>query len=268
MSCNSCGSSNSKTNRILKALRDSERPLKPKEIALFAKVNHSTTRSYLRRLKEKDKVSQPYPQVYVAKTIHGIEKDKTCVHNLVLSVKAEGLAKGIKTFEDWFGSVKIRVIFGSRNEKVTGFVSCDEGMDLDKYVFAVDKFKSVILDRIGVRVGDGEINVVTFELNKDRKDIRLDGIKCVTVKDFSGVLERIYNKNGGVRSEVKIAQNMNVASIEGLLKGGMTPYKILQTVGLLRQDFKEYFELQKQTNRLLANVLFELRGKKNGEQKI
>lgn len=262
MSCNSRGRRSSKTNRILKVLRESERPLYPKEIALFAKVNHSTTRSYLRRLKKTNEVSQPFPQVYVATTTHGIVKDSVCVHNLVFSVASPGLAKGIKKFENWFGSVKLRVVFGSRNEKVTGFVSCDEGMDLDKYVFVVDKFKSVIFDRLGVKISDGEINVVTFELNKDRKDIRLDGVKCLTVKDFTGVLERIYNKEEGVRSEVKIAQPMSVGAIESLLKGGMTPYQILQSVGLLRQDFKQYFEAQKQTNRLLANLLLELRKKK------
>lgn len=262
MSCNSCGTGISKIKRILKVLRESERPLKPKEIALFAKVNHSTTRSYLCRLLERDKVSQPYPQVYVAKTTHGVVGDFVRVHNLVLSVAAPKLAKGIRTFEDWFGSVKLRVVFGSRRGKITGFVSCDAGMDLDKYVFVVDKFKQVIFERLGVKVSDGEINVVTFELNKDRKDIRLDGVKCLTVKDFSGVLERIYSKDNGVRSEVKVSADMTVGQVEALLKGGMTPYQILQSIGFLRQDLKDYFEVQKQTNRLLANVLFELRSNK------
>jgi len=259
LSCNSCGSGISKTNRILKILRESEYPLKPKEIAFLAKVNHSTTRCYLRRLLDDEKITQPFPQVYVAKTIDGVEDGLVCVHNLVLSVDAPGLGKGVRKFEGWFGAVKIRVLFGSRNEKVTGFVSCDEGMDLDKYLFAVDKFKSIIFERTGARVCDGEVKVVTFELNKDRRDIRLDGVKSMTVKDFSGVLERIYSKDDGVRSEVKVVQPMNVAAIESLLKGGMTPYQILQGVGLLRQDIQKQIEVGKQTNRLLANVLYELK---------
>lgn len=261
-SYNSYGSGISKTKRILKVLRESEEPLKPSEIAFFAKVNHSTTRVYLRRLLGQGEVTQPYPQKYVTKTTHGIVKDLVCVHNLVLSIDAPRLPKGIRAFEGWFRSVKLRVLFGSRNEKITGFVSCDEGMDLDKYVFVVDKFKSVIFERTGARVCDGEVNVVTFELNKDRKDIRLDGVKSLTVKDFSGVLERIYSKDGGVRSEVKVAEPMNVASVEALLKGGMTNYQIVQGVGLLRQDIREQIKVQKETNRLLANVLYELKGAK------
>lgn len=262
MSDNSYGRGISKTKRILKVLRESEKPLKPSEIAFFAKVKHNTTRVYLRRLLAQGKVTQPYPQKYVTKTTHGIVEGLVKIHNLVLSVKAPGLVKGIRKFEEWFGTVKLRVLFGGRNGKITGFVSCDEGMDLDKYVFVVDKFKSVIFERTGARVCDGEVNVVTFELNKDRKDIRLDGVKSLTVKDFSGVLERIYSKDGGVRNEVKIAEPMNVASVEALLKGGMTNYQIVQGVGLLRQEIKNQIEVQKATNRLLANVLYELRNGK------
>jgi len=180
----------------------------------------------------------------------------------VLSVDAPKLSKGLRKFEGWFGSVKIRVVFGSRNEKVTGFVSCDEGMDLDKYVFVVDKFKSVIFERAGVRVSDGEVNVVTFELNKDRKDIRLDGVKCVTVKDFRGVLERIYSKDGGVRSEVKVAESMNVAQVEALLKGGMTPYQILQGQALTNKKIDELTDAIKHTNGFLVQILDAL--KNNG----
>ena len=260
-SCNSCGSGVSKIKRILKVLRESERPLKPKEIAFLAKVNHSTTRSYLCRLLERDKVSQPFPQVYVAKLTHGVVEDLVRVHNLVLSVSAPKLSKGVKAFESWFGAVKIKVLFGSRRGKITGFVSCDEGMDLDKTFFVLDKFKSVVFDRVGVKVCDGEINVVTCELNEDRRDIRLDGLKCVTVKDFVGTLERIYSKGDVVRSEVKV-KPQSLEHILGVLKGGMTNYQILQGVGFLRQEIQNQIEVQKQTNRLLANVLYELRNNK------
>jgi len=259
LSCNSCGSGISKTKRILKVLRESETPLKPKEIAFLAKVNHSTTRSYLRRLEGKEQVERPFPQVYVATPTHVMGDDLVCVHNLVLGVDAPKLSKGIRKFEGWFGAVKLRVLFGSKRGKITGFVSCDSGMDLDKYLFVVDKFKSVIFERVGVRVCDGEVNVVTFELNKDRKDIRLDGVKSLTVKDFSGVLERIYSKDGGVRSEVKVSESMSVASVEALLKGGMTPYQILQGQALTNKKLDNLDDTLKQTNRLLANVLYELK---------
>jgi len=176
-------------------------------------------------------------------------------------VDAPGLVKGIRSFEGWFGAVKLRVVFGSRRQKITGFVSCDSGMDFDKTVLIIDRFKQVVFERTGAKVSDGEINVVTCELNEDRQDIRLDGLKSVTVKDFVGSLERIYNKGDGLRSEVKI-KPQSLEHIYGVLKGGMTSYQILQSVGLLRQDIREQINVGKQTNRLLANVLYELKNSK------
>lgn len=264
-SCNSYGAGISKTKRIMKVLRESERPLKPKEIAFLAKTNHSTTRCYLRRLLEKREVVQPFPQHYVAKTIHGMVGGLVRVHNLVLGVDAPGLSSDLRKFEGWFGGVKLRVVFGSRRQRITGFVSCDGGMDLDKFVFVVDKFKSVVFERTGVRVRDSEIRPVTVEVNEDRRDIRLDGLKCVTVKDFRGFLERIYSKDGGVRSEVKV-QPQSIDQIYALFKGGMTPYQILQSVGLLNEKLKELTEAVKFQNsvNLKLITLLEQNLKTNG----
>jgi hypothetical protein len=261
LSYNSYRGGVNKTKRILKVLRESETPLKPSEIAFFAKVNHSTTRVYLRRLLAQGEVTQPFPQVYVTKTIHGVVGDFVRVHNLVLGVDAPGLSRGIRGFEGWFGAVKLRVVFGARRGKITGFVSCDEGMDFDKTVLVMDKFKQIVFERTGAKISDGEVNVVTCELNEDRQDIRLDGLKSVTVKDFVGSLERIYNKGGGLRSEVKV-KPQSIEHIYGVLKGGMTPYQILQGIGLLTSEIKELKEVMKFNNRLQANILSVL--KENG----
>jgi len=253
-SYNSYGAIPSKTKRIMKVLRESERPLKPKEIAFLAKTNHSTTRVYLRKLLEKGEVVQPYPQAYVTKTIHGVGGGFVVVHNLVLGLKAPGLLCGVPGFEGWFGGVKLRVLFGGKRGQITGFVSCDEGMDFDKTVLAIDKFKQVVYERTGAKVCDGEVNVVTCELNEDRRDLRLDGLKSVTVKDFVGTLERMYNKDDGVRSEVKV-QSQSLENVFTLLKGGMTPYQILQTQALTNQKLDQLIEAIKQTNGFLLKIL-------------
>jgi hypothetical protein len=248
----------SKTKRILKVLRESEHPLKPKEIAFFTKINRSTCRVYLRRLLEKQEVSQPYPQVYVTKPIHGMgEPSLVLVHNLVLSVRVAGFEPA-RLFEEWFGAIKVRVVFGCKRRQVTCFVSCDAGMDLDKVCFVLDKFKSVVFGRIGVRLRDDMVRVVSCELNEDRRSIRLDGVKCVTVKDFVGNLERIYNKGDGLRSEVKV-QPLSVDHMLALMKGGMTSFHILQSVALLGEKMDQLTEVMKQNNRFTLQVLDALK---------
>lgn len=250
-----------KKNRILKVLRENQRPLSPKEISFLAKLNHSTTRVYLRRLLEKGKVVQPYPQAYVSKPRDSRGEGLTRVHNLVFSVEAPGLARGLRTFEDWFGSVKVRVLFGCKRGKITGFVSCDGGLDLNGFCFAVDKFKSVISDRTGARVSDGEIRVVTCELNEDAQGIRMDGITCFTVRDFRGFLERVYNKDDGVRNEVKV-QPQSVEHIMALLKGGLTTFQIAQGQALTNKKLDNLTDTIKQTNGFLIQILDALKGGK------
>lgn len=258
-SCNIYGGFPSKQKRILKVLRESERPLKPKEIAFLSKINHSTTRSYLRRLFERSQVTQPYSGSYVAKPLDimgvGI---KPLVHNLVLSVNWFIGVNATPKFEAWFGAVKLRVLFGTKRKRITGFVSCDAGMDFDKVCFVIDKFRQVVWDRVGLRVRDDMIRVVSCELNEDNHSIRLDGVNCVTVKDFRGYLERIYNKDGGVRSEIKV-KPQSLEQMMVLLKGGMTSYQILQGVGFLHQSIKELIEVTKQNNRFTLQVLDALR---------
>jgi len=258
-SYNSYGSGISKAKRILKVLRESERPLKPKEIASLAKINHSTTRVYLRRLLEIGEVTQPYPQAYVAKIIHAMASSLVRVHNLVLGLEAPGLVRGVPKFEGWFGAVKVRVLFGNRREKITGFVSCDEGMDFDKTVLVLEKFKQVVFERTGATICDGEISVVTCELNEDRQDVKLEGLNCVTVKDFRGFLERIYNKGDGVRSEVKV-QPQSLDHMYAILKGGMTPYQILQGQALTNKKLDVLTEAIKFNNRVGLKILDALKG--------
>ena len=258
-SYNSYGSGISKTKRILKVLRENERPLKPKEIAFYAKLNRSTARVYLRRLLEQGEVSQPYPQAYVTKTVHAMAKGLVRVHNLVLGVDAPGLGRGVPRFEGWFGGVKVRVLFGFRRARITGFVSCDEGMDFDKTVLVIDKFKQVVYERTGAKIGDGEINIVTCELNEDRRDIRLDGLKSVTVKDFVGSLERIYNKGEGLRSEVKV-KPQSLESIFTALKGGPAFTQLLGVVyaqGKVLEEVREAIKFQNRVNVQLLGFLKE-----------
>ena len=103
-------------------------------------------------------------------------------------------------------------------------------------------------------------------MNKDYKDIRFDGIKCLTVKDLNGVLERLYNKGDGLRSEVKVSTPMSVGQIEALLKGGMTPYQILQGQALTNKKIDELTDVMKHTNGFLVQILDVL--KNNGVKNV
>jgi len=56
-------------------------------------------------------------------------------------------------------------------------------------------------------------------------------------EEFPGSLERLHNRGGGLRSEVR-TQPDSLASVYALLRGGVTAYNVLQGVFMITQHFE------------------------------
>ncbi|UCH02610.1 MAG: hypothetical protein JSV20_02150 [Candidatus Bathyarchaeota archaeon] len=82
-----------------------------------------------------------------------------------------------------------------------------------------------------------------MEIGNDMLRRRLDSIvKCVTLTDANGVLERIYVKDDStIRREVKV-KNTTIAELEALWSGGVTSYNIVQGVATMINEFQENSE--------------------------
>lgn len=230
---------------ILEILQREQRPLTPKEIAWISKadsrfnaLNRSTVRVYCRRLLEQGKIHQPIHGYYdVTKPMYGVGGVfGVRVHDLRL-VWSVGKLTVVPSFYDVVGGVSVEVVFGVKRGKVSATVACDEGMDFHTVCFAVDRVKRVAWEKAGVNL-DGFECTVCCEFNEDFQSLRLDGAKCVTVKSFLGDLERVYDKNGSVRSEIKVAKT-SIESMYALLKGGVTPYNILQGLFVLTKEMRQ-----------------------------
>jgi len=258
--CNSYGESVSRWHRILRILESSDRPLSPKEIAFHAKINHSTVRVYLRQMLKLGDVSQPSYGYYVRKTRLGVGVGfgGVRVHGLVLVVDAPFLCERpkIEDVKETVGGVRFEVRFGRRNGKISCWIGCDPpGLDYQSCVFAIKHFQRIVWDQVGFRVT--EFETVNCDFNEDYIGVQLDGVKSVTVRDFLGNLERIYNKGPNVvRSEVRFpAEKMTIESMLTLLKGGITPYNILQTQFALLKKIENLYEAIKFGNEVNYRIL-------------
>jgi len=257
-SYNSYGGKLSKWKQILSLLAESDRPLSPKEIASSAKINHSTVRVYLRRMLGQGEVTQPIHGYYVTKTSLGVGLGfGVRVHGLCLVVDAGFLRDQAKVGDvvESVGDVCFEVRFGRENGKVSGFISCEPpGLDYNGFCFVMDRFFQIVYDKIGFR--PSEFETVNAEFNEDYLGVQLDGLKSVTVRDFMGNMERIYNKGPGLRSEVKLpTEKMDIESVYTLLKGGTTPYTILQTQFALLKEVRNLYEGIKEMNRGFHRLL-------------
>lgn len=235
--------------RIVDLLEHTDIELTPLEIAKKLDLNHSSVRVYLPQLVAAGRIVTPYHGAYSSKTTHGMGAGALRVHNIVATGDVE-------VSEHWevteqVGSVKVRVVFGEKRDKVSIFISCDAGMDKNSCLLALDKGFGIVKSRLGKDLE--HICLKTFELNRDFLGVRVDRATCITRKGLYDMVERVYQKQEGVRHEWKISKEMPLAEFEALLQGGVTSYNLMQANFALVQEVKKLTEAQKMTNEQLQS---------------
>lgn len=234
--------------RIVKVVEASEIELTPLQIAEKVHANHSTVRVYLPQLVAQNRLITPYKGAYCSKITYGVRFQGVLVHNVV----AVGRADVDCHFEvvEVVGSVKVRVLFGVERQKVSIFISCDAGMDRNSCLLALDKGFGIVRDKLGVDLDDIELK--TFELNRDYLGVRVDRSTCVTRVGLYDMVERVYQKEQGVRHEFKVTQNMALKDFEALLQGGVSTANITQSNFAMLQEVRKLTEALKFTNSQLV----------------
>jgi hypothetical protein len=145
------------------------------------------------------------------------------------------------------GGVAVKVIFGSERKKVSGIISCDEGMSRDACLFAVNRWFELVEGKLGFCLND--LVVTTWELNKDHAGIRIDGIQCVTKRDLYGMIERTYQKEENlVRKEWKVSTPMSLNKFEEAVSKGLAGIEKAQDIKDLRDEVRGMWEALKFNN--------------------
>ena len=246
--------------RVFHVIDASEIELTPIEIA--RKINAPrkptrgqcvTVRGVLRKLLAKGSVLQPYPGAYCNKITYGVRFVPLCVHNISLR---SFVCQDVKSWEkdEFVGGVKIHVCFGSERRKISGYIACDVGgMSHDACLLALHRWFDIVQDHLGWQLNDLEI--LTFECNKDYHGVRIDGVQCVTKTDLFGMVERVYQKEENlVRKERKVTRPMSVTKFEEAISKGFKDSEGAQHNFELRAELKRNSEALKFTNSRLLQV--------------
>jgi len=238
--------------RVLKLVDESELELAPWEIARKIHAKRSTVRVILRKLLDRGLILQPYPGAYCNKITYGMRFVPLCVHNISLrSFVCEDVLHW--EVDEVVGGVKLHVCFGSERRKVSGFIACDVGMSHDACLLALNRWFDLAEKRLGRCLVDLEL--LTFEANKDYFGVRVDGVQCVTKKGLFDMVERLYQKEENlVRKEWKVSQAMSVNQFEAALTKGLAGYDSAQASFELKEEVKRVTEALKFTNSRLVSV--------------
>ncbi|HLN89941.1 MAG TPA: hypothetical protein VK253_07735 [Candidatus Binatia bacterium] len=246
--------------RVFHIIDASEIELRPAEIArkLHAPKKptpgqYTSVRVFCRKLLEKGKILQPYLGAYCNKITYGVRFVPLAVHNISLR---SFVCEDVKSWEkdEFIGGVKIHVCFGSERRKISGYIACDiGGMSHDACLLALNRWFDIVQDHLGWQLND--LQILTFECNKDYRGIRIDSVLCVTKTDLFGMIERVYQKEENlVRKEQKTVTPMSVNKFEEAISKGFNDSVNAHANFEIKQEVKGNSEALKYANSRLLSV--------------
>ncbi len=145
-------------------------------------------------------------------------------------------------------------VLGLSGARSSGYIACDVGgMTHDACLLALNRWFDIVEDHLGWHLNDLEI--LTFECNKDYPDVRLDGVECITKTNLYGMIERVYQKEENlVRRERKFTKKMSVTKFEETLKKSFADSEKSQDRYELKQEVRRNSEALKFTNSRILQV--------------
>lgn len=229
----------------------------PIEIARKLSLKEGTVRPTLRLLLHKGLVLQPYPGAYCDKITWEVRFHPVAIHNIRLHFLTEEVLESWETTEN-IGGVKVFVHFGSERRKVSGLISYDRGMSRAAAMLAIDRWLAIAETRLGREIKD--LVLTSLEVNRDQAGIKLEGgVHCYSKKVLRDVLERVYEKEEGVRHEYRIAKNMTLTEFDQIFNKGLD--QVLGVASNLdnQMQLQEVKEAQKFMNRRLLETQDSIR---------
>jgi hypothetical protein len=245
--------------KILEFMRYQEDPLSPFSIAKSLHFKGSSTRARLSELSHQGLLERVGPGLYSITPRDGVGNPR--IQNFLAVAhpspaltqarlkRLEGL--GLVRFDGREyqhlyefqgppqgdeGQVILRLRFGLKRNKITWSIKAALGLDFYGFMFCYGLVKCV-LARCGIVIPEeGPVDpekpalflVRQAEFLHDRFSIAMDGVKALTLRDFQGNLEKIYNKDYGVRREIRATDLRPVHELMAFYQGGLPTFMVAQ----------------------------------------
>jgi len=228
-------------DRILKAIKEIDRPITPLELAKIIGANPESVRTRLSKMLKAGLIIRPFPRHYKPIPIYGVGSPPRLQNLLVVADKVKNPElKGLVTshvIEKEFPSIpdetfRVRLVFGSKRDKIHWTVKAPMGLDYYGLLMTrawVESEVSALLDLI-----DLNWMVKRYEILWDHLGIKLEGVSVVTIDDLEGTMEKYYNKFYSVRKEVRQSpESQKLENLVALASGGLPQYQMTSSLALL-----------------------------------
>lgn len=237
-----------KEEKIKKLLSAHPEGLTPKQIALYSEINVSTVKNLVKNMPEIIKkrsgrglyaLDQKYP--------HGKIFDWN-FHNLRLRVENIKIPKKVNK-KITFSLFEIMILFNPNNNKVSmSLKNKERPFNIASLELVAFFFKSEIKKNTGENVKYSDIIVSSIEINQDFENLRIDGLKCITLDSLINQF-KAYNKKGGLRIENKIKIPFPLDMIMEILVFKVPMVEVIRDVRELNNSYlKQEKEFKKTRN--------------------
>jgi len=225
--------------RILHLLSIEDRLLSPPEIARNTKIPPNQVRARLCELRKAGKVDRPFRGYYVCDPTYGVGVPAPRIQNLRVTARGVPVASS-DLVDKRLGDLRIRVTFGKKRGIISYTVKADKGLD----VYGLRLCHTLVNLECEVR-GYRELvwTPQNFGLLFDHESVRLEGVTAIIWEDLEGTLEKYYNRETGMRREIRGSSSKSVQDLEALIQGGVTTSTVMQGLNVLRSDISSLNEV-------------------------
>lgn len=212
-----------KIEKIISCLKSHPEGIFAKFIASETELDFNTVRSYLRELKKDGIITQKYlrgPYDFVGNTIHGLGGELPRMQNIVFTYQAKKNIHQRMDFTKTLQIAEVKLEAGVKSNKITYHVHAKESISIREAWLIGQIFIADIHAYLDETPKSPEILVNTTEFNWDYYGIRIEGANCITLDNFIG-LEKLYNKPGRIRYEIKTKIPFPLDNLIALITNGV-----------------------------------------------
>ena len=209
----------SKTYNIINCLKNNPEGITPKMIALNTRLNVNTIKSLLPKIHGVKKVMRGLYKVVEGgdgTTIQpSTELHSWNFHNCILSCQLTNFPKKTITTTNSFNIINYEFVISIKGHASLR-VSSDNPLNISSICSVYAYFSELISKHSKDVITQSKVYISTIEFNQDYKNLRLDGVKCITIDNLVEQF-KVYQKKTAMRIEHKTKVKMTVENVVDML---------------------------------------------------
>jgi len=254
------------TSKILTCLKNHPEGITPKLIALSTRINHNTVKSLLPKIKGVKKILRGLYKVVEGGDTPIIspiqELHSWNFHNCILSCQLTNHPKKTITTTYSFNIINYEFVI-SNSGHASMRISSDNPLNISSICSCYAYFSELLSKHSSDSITQKKCYISTIEFNKDYKNLRLEGVKCLTVDNLVEQF-KLYQKKACMRIEHKTKVKLTVENVVDMLTNNPNSLETNIKLSKVMEQNKALIEKTATNTELIFKLIDKMKGN-NGD---